>query len=248
MRVSYNWLKDYVEFDLSPQELAKALTARGVVVETLTYANPGVEGVVVGKVVQIERHPNADTLWVCQVDVGGGKLLQILTGAQNVRQGDLVPAAIPGSKLPDKGTMDVKKLRGLESNGMLCSPIEIGVGDDADGIMILPPDADLEPGQDAAEVLGINDWILELDLTANYASHAQSMIGVAQEVAAIVGTDLYLPSFYTEDEPNTSADKQIAIRIDAPELCSRYTARIVRGVKIGPSPLWLQARIRAAGM
>lgn len=247
MKVSYNWLKDYVAADLSPRELAKLLTARGVVVETLTNANPGVEGVVVGKVVEIARHPGADTLWVCQVDIGGGRVMQILTGAQNVSQGDLVPAAIPGSKIPGM-TMAVKQLRGLQSNGMLCSPVELGVGDDGDGILILPLDPDLAPGQDAAEVLGLNDWILELDLTANYASHCQSMVGVAQEVAAILGTSVDSPETYTEDEPNTDTARLIDIRIDAPDLCPRYTVRVVRGVKIGPSPAWLQARVRAAGM
>jgi len=173
MQVSYNWLMDYVDVDLSPQELADRLTARGVVVDSLTNANPGVEGVVVGKVVAMEHHPDADTLWVCQVDIGGGNVLQILTGAQNVTVGALVPAAIPGSKLPEM-KMKTKKLRGLESHGMLCSEVELQVGDDGDGIMIFnPEEEDLEPGMDVAEVLGLNDWIYELDLTANYASHAQ---------------------------------------------------------------------------
>ena len=247
MRVSYNWLKDYVDVDLSPQELAKALTSRGVVVETLTYANPGVEGVLIGKVVSMAKHPNADTLWVCQVDVGGGRVLQILTGAQNVFEGALVPAAIAGSKLPGM-EMSVKSLRGLESNGMLCSETELKLGDDGDGIMILPDDPDLVPGLDAADVLGLNDWILELDLTANYASHAQCMVGVAQEVAALLGTSVNLPETYTEDQVNTNAADMIRIDIEAPELCNRYVARIVRGVKVGPSPAWLQARVRAAGM
>uniref|UniRef100_UPI0035B51E43 phenylalanine--tRNA ligase subunit beta n=1 Tax=Symbiobacterium terraclitae TaxID=557451 RepID=UPI0035B51E43 len=247
MRVSYNWLKDYVAVDLSPRELADRLTARGVVVENLVSANPGVEGVVVGRVVALERHPNADTLWVCQVDVGGGNVLQIVTGAQNVTVGALVPAAVPGSKLPGM-EMGVKKLRGVESHGMLCSEVELQVGDDADGIMILPPEDGLEPGMDVAEVLGLNDWIMELDLTANYAAHCQSLIGVAQEVAALVGGEVALPAAYTEDAPGTDAHDLIAVRIDAPDLCSRYAARVVRGVKIGPSPLWLQARIRAAGM
>lgn len=247
MKVSYNWLMDYVDCDLSPQELAKALTARGVVVEVLENLNKGVEGVVIGKVVEMSHHPKADTLWVCQVDIGGGKTLQILTGAQNVHQGDLVPAAIPGSKIPGM-TMEVKQLRGLESNGMLCSAAELHVGDDADGILILPPDPDVEPGMDAAEVLGINDWILELDLTANYASHCQSMTGVAQEVAAILGNSVDMPETYSEEEVNTDTHKLIDITIDADDLCSRYVARIVRGVKVGPSPAWLQARVRAAGM
>jgi len=247
MKVSYNWLMDYVDVDLSPQELAAKLTARGVVVETLTYANPGVEGVVVGRVVEIERHPNADTLWVCQVDVGHGRILQILTGAQNVTRGALVPAAIPGSKLPGM-VMETKKLRGLDSHGMLASEDEIGLGDDHDGILILPPEEDLEPGMDVAEVLGLNDWILELDLTANYASHCQSMIGVAQEVAALVGGEVNLPEIYVEEQVNTNIAKMVSIQIEEPDLCDRYTARIVRGVKIGPSPAWLQARLRAAGM
>lgn len=247
MRVSYNWLMDYVDVDLSPQELAERLTARGVVVENLVSANPGVEGVVVGRVVAMERHPNADTLWVCQVDVGGGEVLQILTGAQNVTVGALVPAAVPGSKLPGM-TMGVKKLRGLDSHGMLCSEAELKVGDDEDGILILPPEEDLEPGMDIAEVLGLNDWILELDLTANYAAHCQSMVGVAQEVAALVGGEVIAPETYTEDAPDTDVNDLISIQIDTPDLCSRYVARVVRGVKIGPSPQWLQARVRAAGM
>ena len=246
MRVSYNWLKEYVDVDLSPADLARALTTRGVVVETLTNANPGVEGVLVGKVVEMHKHPNADTLWVCQVDVGG-RILQILTGAQNVRQGDLVPAAIPGAKLPGK-TMAVAVLRGLESHGMLCSPDELGIPEGGDGILILPPDPALVPGQDAAGMLGLNDWILELDLTANYAAHCQSMIGVAQEVAAALGTAMRLPGTYTADTPNTDAARLINIRIDEPSLCSRYAARIVRDIKVGPSPAWLQARVRAVGM
>ncbi len=248
MRVSYNWLKDYVKVGLSPQELAERLTARGVVVENVVRANPGVEGVVVGRVVAMERHPNADTLWVCQVDVGGGRVLQILTGAQNVTVGALVPAAVPGAKLPGGVTMGVKKLRGLDSHGMLCSEAELQVGDDADGILILPPEPGLEPGMDVAEVLGLNDWIFELDLTANYAAHCQSMLGVAQEVAALVGGEVNRPSTYTPDAPGTDVRNLIAVQIDAPDLCSRYVARVVRGVKIGPSPLWLQARLRAAGM
>lgn len=247
MLVSYNWLKDYVDFDLSPEELAKALTSRGVVVETLTNANPGVEGVVIGKVVEIYHHPNADTLWVCQVDVGEGKVLQILTGAQNVQLGDWVPAAVAGAKIPGK-RLKVAKLRGMESNGMLCSPEELGIDEGGEGILILPPDPALKPGMDAAEVLGLNDWILELDLTANYAAHCQSMYGVAQELAAVLGSAPYLPETRTEDAPETDAAKLIDIRIEEPELCARYVARIVRGVKVGPSPLWLQARIRAAGM
>lgn len=247
MRVSYNWLKDYVDVPMSPRELASALTARGVVVENVVHNNAGVEGVVVGRVLAIERHPNADTLWVCQVDVGGGKVLQIVTGAQNVRQGNLVPVAVPGSRLPGM-KLEVRKLRGVESHGMLCSPEELGIPEGADGILILPEDPDLQPGMDAAEVLGLNDWILELDLTTNYASHCQCMIGVAREVAAIVGTDVRIPETYAPESLHMKAADLISVRIEDPDLCHRYVARVVRGVTIRESPLWLQKRIRAAGM
>lgn len=287
MKVSYNWLKEYVAFDLSPQELAKALTARGVVVEILTYLNQGVEGVKVGRVVKMERHPNADTLWVTQTDVGG-EVLTILTGAQNVVEGALVPAAIPGAKLPGGKEMAAKDLRGILSHGMLCSAPELGIDGDGDGIMLLPDDGELEPGMDVAEVLGLNDWVLELDLTANYASHCQSMIGVAQEVAAIVRGQVSGVELLAEGEINperepeaeetdlaeremvlaepvaeygvqgpqtksaaktgTNIKRMIGLEIQAVDLCDRYTARIVRGVKVGQSPAWMQARLRAAGM
>jgi phenylalanyl-tRNA synthetase beta chain len=119
--------------------------------------------------------------------------------------------------------MEVKQLRGLESNGMLCSAAELGAGEDADGIMILPDDPDLVPGQDVAELLGLNDWILELDLTANYAAHCQSMVGVAQEVAAILGTDADMPDTYTADQPNTDIHRLIGIDIQEPR-CATGTS------------------------
>ncbi|HLO02436.1 MAG TPA: phenylalanine--tRNA ligase subunit beta [Symbiobacteriaceae bacterium] len=298
MKVSYNWLKEYVAFDLSPQELAKALTARGVVVEILTHLNQGVEGVKVGRVVKMERHPNADSLWVTQTDVGG-EVLTILTGAQNVVEGALVPAAIPGAKLPGGKQMAAKELRGILSHGMLCSAPELGIDGDGEGIMLLPDDGELAPGMDVADVLGLNDWVLELDLTANYASHCQSMVGVAQEVAAIVGGQVAGVELLAEGEmveqsaspypeadesadqalmvaepvaeygvrapestesvvrtPETKAPaktgtnikRMIGLEIQAVDLCDRYAARIVRGIKVGESPAWLQARLRAAGM
>jgi phenylalanyl-tRNA synthetase beta chain len=246
MKVSYNWLKEYVTFDLSPQELAERLTARGVVVETLTYRNPGVKGVKVGRVVKLEKHPNADTLWVTQTDIGG-ETLQIVTGAQNLFEGALVPAAIPGAEIPGK-VMAAKELRGILSHGMLCSAEELGIDEGGEGIMILPDDGEVAPGQDVAEALGLNDWILELDLTANYAAHCQSMIGVAQEVAAIVGAEVRELELVSEAKTGTDVARMISVEIKDVDLCDRYVARIVRGVKVGESPAWLQARIRAAGM
>lgn len=246
MKVSYNWLKDYVDLTVPPAELAQKLTGRGVVVEGVEEKNPGVHGVVVGRIGSMAKHPNADALWVCQVDVGDG-ILQIVTGAQNVHQGDLVPVAVPGSRIPGK-ELGVTTLRGVESHGMLCSPEELGIDEGGEGILILPADPEVTPGADAADVLGLNDWVLELDLTANYAAHCQSMVGVAQETASLTGSDVYWPEANLQGDAGDEVHKLMAVRIDAPDLCARYAARIIQGVTVGPSPAWLQARVRAAGM
>jgi phenylalanyl-tRNA synthetase beta chain len=252
MKVSYHWLKEYVDVTDSPAVLAEKLTARGLKVEVVEARNPGVSGVIAGRVVSIERHPNADTLFVCQVETGSGRL-QVVTGAPNVRAGDLVPFAVPGSRLPGK-EMGIAAFRGVESHGMLCSPEELGINEGGDGILILPPDPAVVPGTDAAELLGLNDTVIELDLTTNYAAHCQSMIGVALEVAAITGGEVRWPSALVAGDAGldpaepSDTERIVSVRIDDPDLCARYTARVIEGIRIGPSPAWLQARLRAAGM
>lgn len=251
MRVSVDWLKQYVDVTEEPRELATLLTGVGVAVETLEPLNLGVSGVVIGRVEAAERHPNADTLWVCTVDVDRGEPLTIVTGAQNVRAGDRVPVAVPGAVIAGGKELGVAEFRGITSQGMLCSPDELGIDEGHDGILILPPDAPL--GADAAQYLGLNDTVLELELTANYATHCQAMVGVAQEYAAIKGQVPRWPEPRPQEGPDpvTGAGHirdLVQIRIDAPELCHRYAGRIIRNVKVGPSPGWLQARLRAAGM
>nr|PZN41849.1 MAG: phenylalanine--tRNA ligase subunit beta [Bacillota bacterium] len=251
MRVSIDWLKEYVEVQEEPRQLAERLTGVGVKVEAITPLNQGVRGVVVGRVEGIERHPNADALWVCTVDVGRPERLTIVTGAQNVRAGDLVPVAVPGATIAGGKAIGVAEFRGFRSEGMLCSPEELGIDEGGDGILILPPDAPV--GADAAQYLGLDDTVLELELTANYAAHCQAMLGVAQEYGALTGQTPRWPEPRVAEGPDPVTGAPdirdlIRIRIDAPDLCHRYAGRIIRGVKVGPSPGWLQARLRAAGM
>lgn len=250
MQVSYQWLKDYVEIDITPQELAEKLTLAGLAVDVVKELGAEIEKVVTGRLLKIERHPNADKLVVCTVDVGQEEPLQIVTGATNVKEGQVVPVALEGAKLAGGLQIKRSKLRGVESRGMLCSGQELGMEtkllspDMAHGILILPEDVPI--GLDAKEVLGLTDWVLELDLTPNRGD-ALNMIGVARDVAAILKKELKIPvPKIVEGEERTEELAKVDI-LDA-DLCRRYVARVVKGVKIGPSPIWLQNRLRAAGV
>ncbi|MDD4169796.1 MAG: phenylalanine--tRNA ligase subunit beta [Desulfotomaculaceae bacterium] len=249
MYISYNWLKDFVELDLPPQELADRLTLAGIAVESVTGLGEGIEKVVTGQIETISPHPNADKLVITQVNTGTEKL-QIVTAATNVGKSDIVPVALVGAKLAGGFVIKRAKLRGVESLGMMCSGQELGIdpktmpADQAHGIMILPPGTPL--GRDAKEVLGLNDYILELDLTPNRGD-CLSVIGVAREVAALLGRPLRLaePAFPELEE---KIDGQVQVDIEAPDLCPRYIARLIKNVRIGRSPLWMQSRLRSAGM
>ncbi|WP_003541739.1 phenylalanine--tRNA ligase subunit beta [Desulfotomaculum nigrificans] len=250
MRVSYNWLKEYVDITISPQELADRLTLAGLAVDAVEEVGAEIENVVTGRIIKIEKHPNADKLVVCTVDVGQPETLQIVTGATNVREGHIIPVALEGAKLAGGLQIKRSKLRGVESQGMLCSGQELGIEakllspDMARGILILPEDVPI--GQDAKEILGLNDFILDLDLTPNRGD-ALSMIGVARDVAAILKQDLKIPEpEFTEGEEKVQDLAQVDI-VDQ-DLCRRYVARVIKGVKVGVSPMWLQNRLRAAGV
>lgn len=249
MYISYNWIKDYVDIDLPPQELAERLTLAGVAVENLIELGQGISGVVTGRIENIDPHPNADKLIITTVNTNTEKL-QIVTAATNVSVGDVIPVALVGAKLVGGLAIKKAKLRGVESRGMMCSGQELGIDaklmspDQAHGIMILPPGTPL--GRDAKELLGLNDTILELDLTPNRGD-CLSVIGVAREVAALLGRPFRLDEpVFPETEENIAG--QVKVDIQAPELCRRYIARLLRNVRIGRSPLWMQARLRAAGM
>ncbi|OXS58442.1 phenylalanine--tRNA ligase subunit beta [Cohnella sp. CIP 111063] len=253
MNVSYRWLSDYIDLSGIPAEqLAEMMTRGGIEIDSVPSRNAGVTGVVVGYVKKREKHPDADKLSVCTVDAGTGEDLQIVCGAQNVGADMKVPVAVVGAKLP--GGLNIKraKLRGVESQGMICSARELGINDkllpkeQQEGILVLPPETEI--GRDILDVLALDDSILELDLTPN-RSDCLSMLGVAYEVSALTGRPLNLPDpakdIYSAAEVTSD---YVRVSISSPEHCSLYTARYIKGVKVAPAPQWIQNRLIAAGV
>jgi phenylalanyl-tRNA synthetase beta chain len=246
MKVPYSWLREYCDPGLGAEEVAALLSAKAVEVERVRHVGVASgEGFVIGRVVSAEQHPNADRLSVCVVDTGDGERT-IVCGAPNVRAGLTVAVATPGSRLPDGTKLRKAKLRGVESNGMILSETELEIGVDSDGIM------ELEEGPAAgtalAEVLPITDQVLELDLNPN-RSDCLGVYGVAREVHAITGAPLAPPPWDTDADPTgTEAIESLAsVSVEVPELCPRFTVRAFLGIAIAPSPIWLKARLTAAG-
>lgn len=243
MKISLNWLKEYVHIDCSPEELADTLTTLGLEIESMERPGGDITGVFVGQIVAIEKHPEADKIVVCQTDVGQGAPLQICCGATNMKVGDKVPTAVDGAVLPGDFKIAKRKMRGVESHGMMCSGKELGVGDEHSGLLILPPDTPI--GIDARAALGLDDVIFEIEVTPNRADWA-SMIGVARELAALHGGKLCLPvPALVESAPAASSVSSVTLN-DATR-CRRYAGRVIEGVTIQPSPEWLANRLRAAG-
>ncbi|ALS23521.1 phenylalanine--tRNA ligase subunit beta [Paenibacillus naphthalenovorans] len=255
MKVSYEWLSQYVDISgNTAAELAEKLTRSGIEVDIVENRNKGVEKVVVGFVKSREKHPDADKLSVCIVDAGQGEDLQIVCGAKNVAAGQKVPVALIGAKLPGGLSIKRSKLRGVESQGMICSAKELGLNDKLlpkeiqEGILVLPEDT--EVGASILDVLALNDEVMDLDLTPN-RSDCLSMLGTAYEIGAILGREVKLPDAESGLRKNTSgikAEDKISVEISAKDLCSHYAARLIEGVRIGKSPLWLQNRLMAAGI
>lgn len=243
MRVPYGWLKEYVDVADSPEELASRLTLGGIQVEEVVPAGPELRGVVAGRILEIQPHPAADKLVICRVDVGQRKV-SIVTGAPNVAPGLTVPVALPGAVLPGGQAIEAALFRGVLSEGMLCSEPELGLGGSGEGIMILP--GDVAPGTDVAEALGFTDRVLVLELTAN-RSDCQGIVNVAREVGALSGARLTLPVVRVT-ERGGPVEESASVEVLEPELCPRYTARVFYDVKVAESPLWLQNRLRAAGI
>ena len=244
MNVTLNWLKNYIDFEFSPSELADRLTMLGVEVESIKQLGAELEGVVVGSVTSIRPHPNADKLVLCQVDIGETEELQIVCGAPNVREGMLAPVATIGATLPTGLTIKRAKLRGETSHGMLCSEKELGLSEDAAGLMELPTDTPL--GTSLSEALGLDDVVFELEITPNRPD-CLSLIGVAREIRAETGNPLKLPEVELKED-ETDIQKITSVTIEAPNLCPRYAARVIRGVKVGQSPAWLQQRLESVGV
>ncbi|WIY60548.1 phenylalanine--tRNA ligase subunit beta [Bacillus arachidis] len=251
MFVSYRWLQEYVDIkDVTAQELADKITKSGIEVEGVEVLNKGVKGVVVGHVLECEKHPEADKLSKCLIDIGEEESVQIICGAPNIAKGLKVPVAKVGAVLPGNFKIKKAKLRGEASHGMVCALQELGIDgklvakDYADGIFIFPSDA--EVGADALEILNLHDEVLELGLTPNRAD-CLNMLGVAYEVAAIYGREVKLPAVDLQETAEKTSD-YISVSVEAKEENPLYIAKMVKNVKIGPSPMWMQTRLMAAGI
>ncbi len=242
MKVTYNWLKEFVDFDLSVDELANLLTMLGLEVDAIEYSGAGLDEVVVAQVVERTQHPNADKLSLCRVD-NGREILNIVCGAQNFSAGDKVALAQLGATLPGDFKIKRSKIRGEESFGMLCSEKELGLADESAGIMVLS--ADFVLGTPVFEALGIKDTIFEIGLTPNRAD-CLSVIGVAREIAAKLGKKVRYATHVVPESDETIA-KVASVEILDPDLCPRYTARYISGCTIAPSPQWLANRLKAVG-
>jgi phenylalanyl-tRNA synthetase beta chain len=248
MRVPVSWLREYVSFDMPPRELGELLSMTGTKLEAVHRIGvpAGAELFRVGRVISREQHPDADRLSLCTVDVGDAEPRQIVCGATNFDAGATVGVALPGATLPDGTVLRVAKLRGVESQGMMLSESELELSGDHDGLMLL--DGGLEPGTPLSQVLPIDDEVLEFEITSNRPD-CLSVYGIAREASASLDVDLApWPGREPEPSGDDSVDSWLTARIDAPDLCPRWSARVFTGVKVGPSPPWLKARVAAAGM
>jgi len=249
MKVSLSWLREYIPIDLDPQEISDRLTMAGLEVDGVESLYDYLDNVVVGQVVQAKQHPNADKLTCCAVDIGKGELSSIVCGAPNVREGMYVACALPGAVLPGGFKIKKSKLRGEPSHGMLCSAAELMLAGDASGIMDL--EGSFVAGTPLESALKLDDAVFEIDLTPNRPD-CLSLIGVAREIGAFTEprNKVTLPDVAFPDAQMDSRDISdfIAVEIEDPQLCPRYTAGMLFDVAVGPSPLWLKLRLEAVGL
>ena len=256
MKLSRKWLSEFVTVDANDREFAEAMTLSGSKVEVTEDLGAEIENVVVGKVLTMKRHENSDHMWVCQVDAGKGEPIQIVTGAQNVKEGDIVPVALHKSLLPGGKKIEKGKLRGEISNGMLCSFAELGLEQRdfpaayEDGIWILSDDpelTDLTIGGDIRTAVGLDDHVVDFEITPNRPD-CLSVIGLAREASATFKTPLHLHQPVVKGGGPGVLTELLDVETPDPELCARYTGRMVRNVKIAPSPKWMRERLRAMGV
>ncbi len=262
MKTPLSWIKAYVpELEVTTKEYVDAMTLSGSNVENAVELDKNLEKIVVGRIDKIEKHPDADKLIICQVDIGESEPIQIVTGAKNVSECDLVPVVLDGGKVanghsgeqPPENGIKIKKgkLRGVESFGMMCSIEELGSSRDMyplapeDGIYIFP-EGSAKPGDDAVEVLGLHDTVVEFEITSNRVD-CFSMIGMAREAAATFGKE-FKPPVVTETGNEEDVNDYISVEVQDKDLCPRYTARVVKNIKLAPSPEWMQRRLAAVGI
>ncbi len=243
MRVSFEWLKELVSLTCSPEELAGLFPHLGLGVEKVIKLGESLDKVVVGQILEIKPHPGADRLVLCQVNVGTANNLAIVCGAKNMQVHDKVPVALEGAELPGGIKIKRSKIRGEESEGMLCSAKELGLSEDAQGVLILK---DGKLGDDIKETLGLHDVIFDLEVTPNRPDYL-GVVGIARELAAFFKLPLKMPIFLVS-ESNKKASEAARVMIEDPDLCRRYAARVISNIKIGPSPEWLCRRLEAVGL
>lgn len=243
MKISYSWLKKYIDPGVSPEKLAEILTMAGLEVESVNSVAPSFDNVVVGQILSVEKHPNADKLSLCKVKTDKATH-QIVCGATNMKANDSVALALPGAHLPNGLKIKESKIRGVVSEGMMCSSKELSLGEDESGILIL--DSDVTLGSNLVEVLDLQDSVLDIDILPNRPD-CLSVMGIAREVSAITGKKLTIPSWHPE-EIGGDINDYVSVKIDAPSHCNRYTARLVKDVTIGESPRWLKNSIEKLGI
>ena len=263
MNTPISWIKAYVpDLDVTAQEFVDAMTLSGSHVEGYEQKDKNLDKIVVGKILTMEKHPDADKLVVCKVDVGQAEPLQIVTGAKNVKVDDLIPLVLDGGKVaaahgdnneyPDGIKIKKGKLRGVLSNGMMCGIEELGSSRDfypeapEDGVYVFPVESGVKPGDDAVKALGLDDVVVEYEITSNRVD-CFSMIGMAREAAATFDKPFY-PPVVTKTGNDEDVNDYISVEVKDPDLCPRYTARVVKNLKIGPSPKWMQQRLASQGI
>jgi len=246
MKVPINWLRDYVDINISTKELGDRLTMTGSMAEEIIAKGADISNVVTGKIVKLEKHPDADKLFVCQVDVGAGEPIQIITAATNMKLHDVIPVALHNSTLFGGVKIKKTKMRGLVSNGMFCSEEELGLAEEhVHGLMILPEETPV--GKDIKEVLGLNSELIDFELTSNRPD-CMSIIGMARETAATIGTTYRMPDVSYTPNSSENINDFLKVEVRDSDLCSRFIARGVKNVKIGPSPKWMQDKLAEAGV
>ena len=244
MKVTLSWLKEFVDINCSVQELAHSLTMSGLEVESLDEIARPFQGVLIGKILSCKPHPEAEKLQICQVDAGRGEAFTVVCGAPNAEPGMLAPLAIPSASLSDGRVVEQRKIRGVVSDGMLCSEAELGLTGRDEGLMEL--DENAQPGQDLTAWLGAPDYVIDVFITPNRPD-CLSVMGLAREIAAATKAELRIPTPVVRST-TPPAKLPIGIELAAPELCPRYSGRFVQSIKIQPSPFWLAYRLHHAGM
>ncbi len=247
MKLPLSWMRDFVSVDAPVEEISRRLSFAGLVVENVEKLAPGFAGVFAARVVNVEKHPNADRLNLCDVDAGAKGQFKVVCGAPNVKAGMIAPLALVGAKLGKEPPLEAAVIRGVQSEGMLCSERELGLSQDHTGILALGADAPI--GGEVAGYLHLDDTVLDVEITPNRGD-CLSVLGLAREVAALFGARLRAPRLraaHSAGSPD-GARFTLSVSIDAPDLCPRYAALAMTGIKIGPSPAWLKRRLELCGM